>query len=54
MPELETLRHEAVVDIPFGTIQDFLSARPMMAGAEYVTDGMLEGLWYGFNDAFFH
>jgi hypothetical protein len=52
MPELETLRHEAVVDIPFGTIQDFLSARPMMAGAEYVTDGMLEGLWYGFNDAF--
>ena len=52
MPELETLRHEAVVDIPFGTIQDFLSARPMMAGAEYVTDGMLEGLWYEFNNAF--
>jgi hypothetical protein len=52
IPELESLRQEAVVDIPFGTIQDFLSTRPMMAGAEYVTDGMLEDLWRGFNDAF--
>jgi len=52
MPELETLRHQAVVDMPFGTIQDVLSTRPMMAGSEYVTREMLEGLWHGFNDAF--
>jgi non-specific serine/threonine protein kinase len=52
MPELETLRHEAIVDIPFGTIQDFMSVCPMMAGSEYVTPGMLKGLWSIFNDAF--
>lgn len=52
IPELETLRHEAKVVIPLGTIEDFLSTRPMMAGAEYVTDGMLAGLWQKFNDAF--
>ncbi|HKK99976.1 MAG TPA: SNF2 helicase-associated domain-containing protein, partial [Desulfotignum sp.] len=52
IPELESLRHEAVVDIPFGFIADFLSTRPMMAGAEYVTDGMLTGLWQEFNDTF--
>jgi non-specific serine/threonine protein kinase len=52
IPELETLRHEAKVEIPLGTIEDFLSTRPMMAGAEYVTDGMLAGLWQKFNDAF--
>jgi len=52
IPELETLRHETKVDIPFGTIEDFLSTRPMMAGAEYVTGGMLEGLWQEFNNAF--
>ncbi|MCG8632827.1 MAG: DEAD/DEAH box helicase [Desulfobacterales bacterium] len=52
MPELESLRQEAIVDIPFGTIQDFMSVRPMMAGAEYVTPEMLEGLWSVFNSAF--
>ncbi|MEE4362325.1 MAG: DEAD/DEAH box helicase [Desulfotignum sp.] len=52
IPELENLRHAAVVDIPFGTIAEFLSTRPMMAGAEYVTDEMLAGLWQEFNHTF--
>jgi hypothetical protein len=52
MPELETIRHEAIVDLPFGTIQDFISVCPMMAGSEYVAPGMLEGLWSMFNDTF--
>lgn len=52
MPELETLRHDAVVGIPDGTIRNFISARPMMAGAEYVTREMLEGMWTRFNDEF--
>lgn len=52
VPELETLRHEAFVDMPFGICQNFLSARPMMVGAEYVTREMLEQLWQGFNETF--
>ncbi|MGM0654279.1 MAG: DEAD/DEAH box helicase [Thermodesulfobacteriota bacterium] len=50
--ELETLRQDAVIDLPPGLVSDFISACPMMAGAEYVTAGMLEGLWQGFNVAF--
>ena len=40
--ELETLRQDAVIDLPPGLVSDFISACPMMAGAEYVTSGMLE------------
>lgn len=50
--ELETLRQDAVIGVPPGLISDFISACPMMAGAEYVTKGMLERLWQGFNEAF--
>ncbi len=50
--ELETLRQDAVIDLPAGLVSDFISACPMMAGAEYVTAGMLEGLWQEFNGAF--
>ena len=50
--ELETLRQDAVIGVPPGLVSDFISACPMMAGAEYVTPGMLEGLWQGFNGAF--
>ncbi|MDQ1268874.1 MAG: hypothetical protein QG618_178 [Thermodesulfobacteriota bacterium] len=50
--ELETLRHDAVISVPPGLVSDFISACPMMAGSEYVTPGMLEGLWQGFNEAF--
>ncbi|WP_289022737.1 DEAD/DEAH box helicase [Desulfobacter postgatei] len=50
--ELETLRHDAVISLPPGLVGDFISACPLMAGSEYVTPGMLEGLWQGFNEAF--
>ncbi|MBP9599243.1 MAG: DEAD/DEAH box helicase [Desulfobacter sp.] len=50
--ELETLRHDAVISVPPGLVNDFISACPMMAGSEYVTVGMLEGLWQGFNEVF--
>ena len=50
--ELETLRQDAVIGIPPGLVGDFISACPLMAGSEYVTPGMLEGLWQGFNEAF--
>ena len=51
-PELETLRQDAVINMPAGLVSDFISACPMMAGAEDVTSGMLEELWQGFNKAF--
>lgn len=53
IPELESLRHEAIAAMPFGMTQDFMSIRPMMAGAEYVTAEMLVGLWVKFNGAFY-
>ncbi len=54
IPELEALRDKAMVGIPAETMKDFFSMCPMMAGAEYVTHEMLEGLWTGFNQAFSH
>jgi len=50
--ELETLGQDAVISLPPGLVNDFISACPMMAGAEYVTAGMLEELWQGFNETF--
>ncbi len=52
--ELETLRQDAIIRVPPGLINEFLSARPMMAGSEYVTADMLEGLWQSLNAAFSH
>nr|WP_320189725.1 DEAD/DEAH box helicase [uncultured Desulfobacter sp.] len=52
--ELEILRQAAVIGIPPGLVDDFISACPLMAGSEYVTADMLEGLWQGFNETFSH
>nr|WP_319490632.1 DEAD/DEAH box helicase [uncultured Desulfobacter sp.] len=50
--ELETLRQDALIEVPPGLVGDFISACPLMAGSEYVTADMLEGLWQGFNETF--
>ncbi len=50
--ELETLRQDAIIGLPPGLVNDFISACPLMAGSEYVTAGMLEELWHGFNGTF--
>jgi len=52
--ELEILREDAVIEVPPGLVGDFISACPLMAGSEYVTADMLEGMWQGFNETFAH
>lgn len=52
IPDLETLRHDAVIEISEETLDDFAQGVPMMTGAEHVAGEMLKGLWVGLADVF--
>ena len=52
IPELESLRHKAVVLLPPHELDRFLKSVPMITGSEYVDEEMLKDLWQGFHDAF--
>ncbi len=45
IPELETQRHRAVVEMPAHELNRFSASVPMMAGSEYVNPKMLGELW---------
>ncbi|WP_457553665.1 DEAD/DEAH box helicase [Desulfobacula sp.] len=50
--ELESLRHRVVVDILDHELDQFALSRPMITGAEYLNQDMLERLWTGFGKTF--
>ncbi|MFH2065346.1 MAG: DEAD/DEAH box helicase [Pseudomonadota bacterium] len=52
VPDLESLRHKAVVDIPDLELALFVEDVPMITGAEYVNHGMLKELWTGLGKIF--
>ncbi|RJP77345.1 MAG: DEAD/DEAH box helicase [Desulfobacteraceae bacterium] len=52
VPDLETLRHKVVVDIPDPELDQFVGSLPMITGAEYVNHDMLKGLWAGLGESF--
>ncbi|GBE40318.1 ATP-dependent helicase HepA [bacterium BMS3Bbin09] len=52
IPELETLRHRAVVAISDYELDQFAESIPMIIGAEYINRDMLNELWAGLGETF--
>jgi len=50
--DLESLRHEAVVDLSEDELRRLIESVPLITGAEYITHGMLKELWAGLRSAF--
>jgi len=51
-PDIEILRHHAVIPIDPEFIEEHLRRAPLMTGAEYLNPDVLTGLWQGINRAF--
>lgn len=51
-PDLETLRDKVVIDISAEAISGILDSVPMMSGAEYISQDLLQDLWEGLALAF--
>ena len=52
IPELEALRHKAVVDISDHELNQFAQILPMITGAEYLNQEMLSRLWVRLGTSF--
>ncbi|PIE67816.1 MAG: hypothetical protein CSA23_02120 [Deltaproteobacteria bacterium] len=50
--DLETLRHEAVINLSENELDRLIESVPLITGAEYITIEMLEVLWAGLGISF--
>ncbi len=51
-PDIESLRHKAVIPLDADLVDEHLQRAPLMTGAEYLGPDVLSGWWQGMNRAF--